>query len=316
MPDPVRISVVIPVHNAERYIEMTVRSALSSDLSELEILVVDDGSTDNSAKIVRQIGDPRVILIPLCASGGPARPRNIGIARASAPYVALLDADDLLKRDHLSAAVAALERHPEAGFAIGDFEKIDVEGRVLEASVHAGKRPLPPFAREPLGDSWHLITERELQRGLLDHNFIGTSGVVLRKGVLSEAGAFDETLVFAEDHDLWFRLAHRFSALYRDRIGHSLRIRPGSLTYQPTVRARQDRITVLGRERDRRESSDERKRLERMIAVDLANIGYMHRRRRERLRAAAAFARALAKHPNVPWMRALVGSLVRIDPTR
>jgi glycosyltransferase involved in cell wall biosynthesis len=102
MSDPIRVSVVIPVHNAERYLEMTLRSALSSDLGELEIVVVDDGSTDRSADIVRQIGDPRIILIQLPASGGPARPRNVGIARARAAYVAFLDADDLIKPGKLS----------------------------------------------------------------------------------------------------------------------------------------------------------------------------------------------------------------------
>ena len=118
MRDRVRVSVVIPVHNAERYVEATVRSALASDLSELEIVIVDDGSTDRSAEIVRQIEDPRILLIQLRASGGPARPRNVGIARARAPYIALLDADDLINPDKLSSAVAALERHPEAGFGL------------------------------------------------------------------------------------------------------------------------------------------------------------------------------------------------------
>jgi glycosyltransferase involved in cell wall biosynthesis len=316
MPNHVRVSVVIPVHNAERYVEMTVRSALASDLSELEILVVDDGSTDRSVQVVRQIHDPRITVMPLAASGGPARPRNVGIARARAPYVALLDSDDLLKCDHLSSAVAALERHPEAGFAIADFEKVDVEGTLVEASVHGTDRAVRTLAREPLENSWYLLRKRELQRGLLDHNFIGTSGVVLRKSALTVAGAFDERLVYAEDHDLWLRLAHRFSGLYRDRIGHSLRIRPGSLTYELTVRSRQDRITVLRRERRRRTNDVERQHLQQMIAVDFAKLGYLHRRRRERIRAAAAFARALLRRPNIPWMRALVGSLVRIDPTR
>ena len=95
MPEGVRVSVVMPVHNAAPYVEMAVQSALASDLRQLEVIVVDDGSEDQSAAIVEAISDPRVVLVRTPPSGGPSRPRNIGIARAKAPYVAFLDADDL-----------------------------------------------------------------------------------------------------------------------------------------------------------------------------------------------------------------------------
>jgi hypothetical protein len=100
--------------------------------------------------------------------------------------------------------------------------------------------------------SWRLIPRSELERGLLSANFIGTSGVVLRKNVLSEIGAFDESLRYCEDRDLWLRLAHPCSALYREQIGHSYRLAAGSLTYKPTVRTARDRITVFRREKARR----------------------------------------------------------------
>jgi len=309
-----QVSVVIPAHNAERCIAATVRSALLSDLSDLEVVVVDDGSSDRSAEVVRDIGDPRIVVMQISASGGAGRPRNIGIAHARAPYIALLDADDLLKPGKLSAAVQALDRHPEAGFAFGDFEQIDAEGRVLEPSVHSGARPMPQLASAAVEDSWRLISAAELQRGLLDHNFIATSSVVMRKSAFARCGPFNEALMYAEDHDLWFRLAHGCSALYQQRIGHSYRIAPGSLTYLPSARALHDRIEVLRQEKRRRGAPAERRELERKIAVDFARLGYLHRRRRERLAAAAAFAQALLRQPNVPWMRALVGALVRPDP--
>lgn len=310
-----QVSVVIPAHNAERCIAATVRSALSSDLSDLEVVIVDDGSSDRTVEVVRNIGDPRIVVLQISASGGPARPRNVGIERARAPYIALLDADDLLKPDKLSAAVQALDRHPDAGFAFGDFEKIDTEGRVLEPSVHSGARPMPELASSALENSWRLISAGELQRGLLDHNFIATSSVVMRKSVFARSGPFDESLIYAEDHDLWFRMAHRCSALYQERVGHSYRIAPGSLTFLPSARALRDRIKVLGQEKRRRSAAAERRELDRKIAVDFARLGYLHRRRRERLAAAAAFAQALLRQPNLPWMRALVGALVRADPT-
>jgi glycosyltransferase involved in cell wall biosynthesis len=311
-----RVSVVIPMFNAERYIARAVGSALSSELQDLEILVLDDGSTDGSREVVRTFTDPRVTLVPLPASGGPARPRNIGISHSRAPFVALLDSDDLLKPDYLASAVIGLERYPQAALAIADFEKIDVSDAVLQTSVHSADHAVLNLVRQHLDSTWQLLSPTELQRGLLIHNFIGTSGVVLRKTAISEVGPFDESLVFAEDHDLWLRIAHRFGALYRDAIGHSLRIRPGSMTFDLTVRSRQDRIEVLSRERRRRTINAERKQLMSMIAEDFTKLGYLYRRRRERVRAAAAFARAFVRGPSLVRMKALVGSLVRADPTR
>ena len=119
-----RVSVVMPVHNAAAYVERAVRSALASDLHELEVIVVDDGSEDESAAIVAAIADPRIVLLRMPPSGGPSRPRNAGIARARAPYVALLDSDDELKPHKLLAAADALDRYPHAGFAFTDSSRL------------------------------------------------------------------------------------------------------------------------------------------------------------------------------------------------
>src|SRR5689334_3239678 len=230
MPEGVRVSVVMPVHNAAPYVEMAVQSALASDLRQLEVIVVDDGSEDQSAAIVEAISDPRVVLVRTPPSGGPSRPRNIGIARAKAPYVAFLDADDLIKPDKLSTAVAALEQHPHAAFAFADFESVDENDALLKASFLSGYEALTTLTAAPTSGGWHLIRQQQLARALVRENFIGTSGVVARTAIVAKIGAFDEQLKYSEDRDLWFRLAHSYDALYRDRVGHSYRIRTGSLT--------------------------------------------------------------------------------------
>lgn len=310
MPNPVRISVIVPVHNGERYIEAAIRSALASDLRDLEIIVVDDGSHDGTAAVVARIDDPRITFLQQPASGGPARPRNVGISHSRAPYIAFLDADDLLKPDKLSATAAALDQHPGAAFAFAEFEHIDATGKVLEPSVLDFKIAACALVSQPLDGSWRLIQRQELQRGMLQRNFIGTSGVVVRKTVLDEVGGFDEGLVYSEDLDLWFRLAHYGDALYRETVGHSYRLAPGSLTNRPTLRTARDRLTVLRRERRRRSLRKERRQLDLLIAESLATIGYEHRRNRERLPSMSAFAQALLTHPDVRWVRALVRSLV------
>jgi glycosyltransferase involved in cell wall biosynthesis len=310
MTDRVRVSVVMPVYNAERYVELAVRSALTSDLDEIEVVVVDDGSKDRSLQAIASIGDSRVVIVRLRQTGRPSRPRNVGIARARAPYVAFLDADDLIKPDKLSAAAAVLDQHPEAGFAFADFERIDATGRVIEPSASAGYPAFRQLTKVPLGQSWYLVPQTALARGLLYENFIGTSGVVLRKNLLTDIGPFDDTIVYSEDRDLWFRLAHRCNALYWDHIGHSYRVSPGSLTHGPAIRNARHRIVVLQREKRRWSDQDARHQLNRLIAENLAAIGYEQRLRHRRLRSIAMFAQAFATSREVRWLKGLLGSVV------
>lgn len=312
-PQPM-VSVVMPLFNAERYVADAVRSVLASELHELELLVVDDGSSDGSRAAVAGITDPRLHLIALPPSGGPSRPRNTGIARARAPYVALLDADDLLRPHKLGAAVSALEAHPRAGIAFGDYERIDAAGALLAASVLA---EYPVFSALPAGTlpgDWRLIAQPQFARALLHENFIGTSGVVLRRSLLEQVGMFDETLTYSEDRDLWFRLAHAGDALYQARVGHSYRVLPTSLTYRPGDRQSRQRIVTLRRERSRWPSGAERRQIDRLIAENFYAIGYERRRAGRPVGAVGAFLRALIRSPQWRFLRAALGSAVRAAP--
>ncbi len=300
----------MPLYNAEKYVKSALGSALASDLRELEVIVVDDGSRDASAAVVAAIDDPRVTLLRTTPSGGPSRPRNTGIARARAPYIALLDADDLLKPHKLSAAIAALERHPQAGFAFGDFERIDAQGALLEASTLAGYPMFQSLAALELQPPWRLIPQAELARGLLYENFIGTSGVVVRKELLDAIGGFDETLVCSEDRDLWFRAAHHGAALYCNEVGHSYRVILSSLSHGPVIRNARCRIAVLQREKARWTDTAARSQVEQLISENLANIAYAYRQSRRRLASALLFLQAFARSGRVRWLRAAFGSLL------
>jgi glycosyltransferase involved in cell wall biosynthesis len=306
----VRVSVVMALYNAERYVKSAIGSALASDLRELEVIVVDDGSRDTSAAVVAAIDDSRVTLLRTAPSGGPSRPRNTGIARARAPYIALLDADDLLKPHKLSAAIAALERHPQAGFAFGDFERIDAQGELLEASTLAGYPTFQSLAAVELQPPWRLIPQAELARGLLYENFIGTSGVVVRKELLDAIGGFDEALVCSEDRDLWFRAAHHGAALYCNEVGHSYRVIPSSLSHGPVIRNARCRIAVLQREKTRWTDAAARGQVEQLITENLANIAYAYRQSRRRFAAALLFLQAFARSGQLRWLRGAFGSLL------
>jgi GT2 family glycosyltransferase len=302
------ISIVMPAFNAGGYIAESVRSALDAGSLDVEVIVIDDGSTDNTVQAVRGIEDPRVSVISIAASGGPSRPRNVGLRQARAPYVSLLDSDDLLKPGKLSSSVRALDSCPAAGFAFGNYEKMDADGNLFESSFAYAYPVFRGLRSEAAGDDWRFIPQSELARGLLYENFIGTSGVVMRRELALSLGGFDESLPNGDDLDLWFRLAHKAGALYSPSVGHSYRVRPSSVVRGPPLRNALSRIKVLRAERRRWSESAARRQLARRIAENLAVIGYQQRLQGRRWQAIRAYAHAYALGRESRWLAQLVAS--------
>ncbi|MBS0377855.1 MAG: glycosyltransferase [Proteobacteria bacterium] len=307
--DPPQVSVVMPLFNAERHIRAAVSSVLDSNLRSLECIVVDDGSTDGSIESLSAISDPRFRLLKIPASRGPSRPRNVGIAEARSNYVALLDADDLLKPDKLSAAVAALDRHPAAGILFTNYERISESGDLLDRDALASYGTLRSLLGHDPSAHEVLIPQEHFARGLLYENFIGTSGVVMRKDALARVGGFDETLTYSEDRDLWFRFAHDGPALYLSCVGHSYRVSPASLSFRPGSRQARSRIAVLERERQRWRSAAAKRQIDRLIAENMSAVAYDERRQGNRLRATATFLKAWSKSPRSRYLVSALGSL-------
>lgn len=314
-PSVPRVSVVMPAFNTEPYIAAAVRSALDAGVPDVEVLVIDDGSTDGTATAVRALGDPRVTVIEIAATGGPAKPRNIGLARARAPYVSLLDSDDLLKPGKLAASVAALDACPSAGLAFGDYEKMDVDGHVFETSFVYAYPVFRGLAWQPVGEDWRLIPQQEFARGLLYENFIGTSGVVLRTALARRLGGFLEEVPNGDDLDMWLRLAHCGDALFCKRIGHSYRMRSGSVVRGPRIRNARSAIKVMQREKARWRERAPRRQIDRRIAEYLGVIGFQHRQHRQRWSAVRSFLQAYATSPEKRWLTSLMAAaLIEAEP--
>lgn len=113
------ISVIIPLYNKEPIIERSLRSVLSQDYDDFEVIVVNDGSTDKSAEIVRSINDSRIRLIEQ-ENGGPSNARNVGVANAKGDYVVTIDADDELAENALRIFSSYSQNHPEADMLLGE----------------------------------------------------------------------------------------------------------------------------------------------------------------------------------------------------
>lgn len=185
------VSVVIPAKNVAAYVGETLASALAQG-EVSEVIVVDDGSSDNTTAIIRAIRDPRLRLMTNDSAGVSAA-RNLGARHATGEWLLFLDADDRLRPGAVAALLAAARRAPRAVLVYGDYNTIDSEGRQI------GRRGLLKGRRKPSGD----VLAR-LARG----NFIVNGGVALARAEAFRAiGGFDPALRYCEDWHCWCRLA-------------------------------------------------------------------------------------------------------------
>jgi GT2 family glycosyltransferase len=214
-----RLSVVIPAFNAATTIRSAVASVLRQTVPVLEVIVVDDGSTDATAQVVEAIDDPRVRYISRI-NGGPSAARNAGIAAARGEWVGFLDSDDLWLPRYVETATAALDAAPNPGFAYTDAYVFDVgRHQIRVQSAMDAIVPPPPDRASFLA-------------AVIRRNFVFTSAVV-PVAVLGAVGGYDETLRLSEEYDLWLRiLVAGFDAVWMGGPLAIYRMHPGQTSRQ------------------------------------------------------------------------------------
>jgi glycosyltransferase involved in cell wall biosynthesis len=243
---PPLVSVVIPLHNAQATIQRTLRSAAAQDWPNLEIIVVDDGSTDNGCDVVQAEAalDPRIMLIRQ-ANAGVAAARNRGAAAAGGDYLAFLDADDLWLPDKITAQMNLVAR-PEKDFGAS---------YTWSALIDDGDR-IYSLAYRPTAEGWIL-------RDLCRSNVIGNgSALLVRRGVFEQVGGFDPSLKArgaqgCEDLMLYLRLAEvtRFGLVRRWATGY--RVSRTNMSSDALTMLRSCELTLEAFRRRRPEYEDE-----------------------------------------------------------
>lgn len=216
------VSVVIPVHDGERTLARAVHSALAQSWADLEVVIVDDGSGDGSPALARELatGDPRVrVLTRPAPSGGPATPRDEGVAAARGRFVALLDQDDYWLPDKLAAQMPLFDA-PEVAVVYSD-------AYFVRDGAAAGDR----VALCHLTGSDGRLPEGDLSEALLREDCVPCLTAVIRREWLERIGRFDRHgLVGVDDYYAWLRIAlsgGRFAAVQRPLAVHCQH--PGSL---------------------------------------------------------------------------------------
>lgn len=195
---PPLVSIVIPTYNHRQYVCDAVESALTQTYAPLEVIVVDDGSTDGTAALLAGCYGERIRVITQPNQGLSAA-RNTGIQSARGPLINFCDADDLLLPEKVARCYAVLSAHPEAAVVYTDYEHVAEDGRTIL------ERPHPLL---PSGDIFC-----ELLLGPLG-NFIHEAAPLVRRAALIEAGMFNTTLRAVEDWDLWVRVAARHPFIF------------------------------------------------------------------------------------------------------
>jgi len=244
------VSVITPAYNAARYLEESARSALDQTFCDLELIIVDDGSTDQTLELAHQIQsrEPSRVRVVSKPNGGPSAARNAGLTAAAGEYMALLDADDVWKPEFLARQMAVFTDIPTVDLVTGN-------GWNLGGGRHG--EPVRPFPdRRPALTLASIISD---ERAV----FVMT---VFRRRVFEVLGGFDESLRGNEDFDFWMRAAIAGFRFHRNAEPLAwYRRRQDSLSADP-VRMLTGAITVCGKLRPLLNGRPEAKVLDRQIA--------------------------------------------------
>ncbi len=191
-----RVAVVIPARNAGAFLAQALDSVFAQDVHPAEVVVVDDGSTDDTRAVAEGYG--RGVQCLPASGAGSARARNLGLAATRGNLIAFLDADDIWVPEKTSRQLALLDAHPDLGMVFSDM-------RAFEGD----RRAETTYFQERGFDGSCTASSVFL------YDIVSTPTVILRRQVLTACGGFDEALGVGQDTDLWFRIAlnHRFAAI-------------------------------------------------------------------------------------------------------
>lgn len=207
-----KVSVIIPTYNRENLVLESIRSVFAQTFADFEIIVVDDGSTDNT----REILQPYLSKIKYIyhRNTGQSFARNLGILASEGEYLAFLDSDDIWEPKKLKIQVEILNKEKNIGLIFTNFKKFD-KGRIIFESRFDIYKLLYQIPIEK-ADGYNIF-KKKVFRELLEETWIFTPTVMVRKECFAKAGLFNPDIRFSEDWELFLRLARHFYFAYIDR---------------------------------------------------------------------------------------------------
>ncbi len=225
------VSVIIPSYNGSEYLPDTLDSVLKQTYTDYEIIIVDDGSSDDTKEVVEryQRKFPKKIKYIYQKNAGPASARNNGIRNSSGEFIAFVDCDDIWVPEKLEVQVDYLRKYPQYGFVFSDVFALDEDGKV-------GKNMMR-FKHPESGDIFY---------SLLKENFVMTLTLVARRKCIEKVNGFleDQSIFTSEDHYCWLKMANYYEGAYIYMPLAHYRIRQGSLSSK-AVTLRENDLRVI-----------------------------------------------------------------------
>ncbi len=226
-PEPALVSIVIPCFNQAHFLGEAIDGALAQTYGPVEVVVVDDGSVDNTSALARRNTGVRLVRQP---NAGLARARNAGLAEAGGELVVFLDADDVLLPDAVATAVRAIEEHPEAAFVFGHSMFVMDDGSPAPAAF------MPTF------------TDDHYRDVLAGCPILAPGSVTYRRSAVEDVGGFDADLSPAADYDMYYRLTRMHPSHCHGAVVVKYRRHGSSMTSNPRLMLRAN-VTALRRQR-------------------------------------------------------------------
>lgn len=202
------VSVIIPTYKHPDFVLETLDSVFAQTFTDYEIIVINDGSPDNTAELLRPLAEAGRILYIEQGNTGQSAARNRGIARANGEFIALLDDDDLWPPDKLQWQVEAMASHPNAGIVAGLVEAVDMSGRLLYRS--------------------EFLPQVSFEQCFTECPFTSPGQALIRASVLRQVHGLNPEIWGTDDWDLWLRIAKVSRVVMEDRIGLIYRRHAGS----------------------------------------------------------------------------------------
>lgn len=216
VPLPPRVSVVMSVYNGERYIREAVDSILNQTFTDFELILIDDGSTDQTPAILAAFSDPRIVRITHPTNLGLVTALKEGVVQARGKLIARMDADDISLPDRFAKQVAFLDAHPEVGVLGTAMRQVDGTGQLLTI--------ITPPANHALIE-WKMLFESAVMHAT----------VIMRRTAVVQAGNYNPQYIHVEDGELWGRMIKitRFANL--PEVLYVRRWLRGSVSYQRAI---------------------------------------------------------------------------------
>jgi len=313
-----KLTVVIPAYNVAPYLSAALDSLLVQIPDQTEILVVNDGSTDDTMLILESYRKRYncIRYISCKNSGGPAHPRNLGVKDAKGDIIMFFDADDIAMPLKIQSTLDAFETYPDCSLLFTNFSIIDKSGTKVIRERYTD--PFEAFRRilgQPVSKDTFILKSTQLFSELIRYNFIGTSGVAVRRSALALSSGFNENYRILDDRDMWLQLSNTSNAIYIDCVLHHYRQHELGISKNNDKTMCYERLNIV--KRYKRFCNEDRAK-KNLIVLKAKNhnwLGQLYSKEKQFSRSTIHFLSSLLSQPNWQTFKNAIKSTLRLTST-